>query len=124
MWWCFDRIVETSGIAKRTAAPTTPGTLDLANGLCGAGDATPVPANLRRRSAIHFGEHRVEPAQAPEAGAQGDIGHGEVRGIEQTLGALYPHRASYLGRCGTDVASEQPRKLPGTDTEPARQDVY
>jgi hypothetical protein len=71
--------------------------------------ATPIPANFSRRPPIHLSEYGVESTQAPEAGAQGDIGYRKVGGIEQAFSALHAHRPSNLRGAGADVAGEYPR---------------
>src|SRR5262249_34973352 len=78
-------------------------------------------ADLPGRSSVDLGEHGVEAPEACEAGAEGDLRHGEVRAVEQTLGALHPRRLCHLQWARAEMLAEEAGEMAGTHSEAGRQ---
>src|SRR5581483_9319403 len=77
--------------------------------------------DLGRRASIDFGEDRVEPPEAGEARAEGDLRHREVRAVEEALGALDAGGLRHLQRTGAEMLAEEAGKMPGAHAEARRQ---
>jgi len=89
--------------------------------LCANWDAS--APNLGRWPSVHFCEHCVEPAQAAEPCAYGDLRHLEIGLVEQALRSLHSRRLGDLNRACTEMSLEEPGQMARTDPQPVGKGV-
>ena len=65
-------------------------------------------SDLRWWPSVHFCENGVEPAQAAEPRAHGNLRHWKIRLVEQALRSLYSRRLGDLNRACTQMSLEKP----------------
>ena len=76
---------------------------------------------LARRASEQRQERLVEPAQAAEARGEGDLGHRQVRLVDQLLGEEHTAGLRDRDRRGAEMLAEQAPQLPLSHAEPYRQ---
>ena len=78
-------------------------------------------AQPRGRSAVERGERRAHPSRADESRVGGDIGHREIRLVEEPLGALNAQRSRDLGWRRAEMLGEEPREVSRSDAHSLRE---
>jgi hypothetical protein len=81
------------------------------------------PSNVDWGTLVDCPEDGIEAAQAAEAGADCDFGHGQLRIVEEALGTLHSRRLRNLYGARADVSPEEAAQVARPNSQSVRQRI-